>query len=190
MRSYADPMKMGILLAMAVLLTSVAFSADPTPVEAKTRESKEFHPQLNIRNIDRYVDYTREGKVVFRTIERTVVETDLKGGPVASGVQHIIEFVADGKVFADVWLDGPNALNWDVVTNIAVEYKSGYAGVAETERRRFINICLPSADYFEYLEVNGINIRPGTLSPDAYQRFKNAEMERMKSGYLHELDKP
>jgi hypothetical protein len=184
-------MKVWLTIALAVLLSSTAFPVDPTPTEVKTREWKEFHPQFDIRNLDHYVDYTRAGKVVFRTIERTVTITDpnSKSDQGAKAAQHIIEFVADGKVFATIGLDKANALSWTVITDAPVEFSSGFAGIP-SYNRRFFYVCVPKLDYFEYLEVSGTDVKSPPRTDEEYQKLKSGQIKWMAPGYVHELDHP
>jgi len=158
--------------------------AQPIASQPQAREwtEKGSPDGLAIANSDKSVDYKRDGKIVFRTVERIVTVTAKPNQQVAKATQHLIEFVADGNVFASVNLDGASALNWTVVSGTPVYFTSGFSGGTE---RRFFHVCVPKHDYYEYLEISGTEIKIPPETPDAAR--KRGFIQVTGRGFIHTL---
>ena len=176
-----------IRMLLGLLLIPVGLLAQPTPSEVQSREWTEKSPPqgVTISNSDKYVDYRRDGKIVFRATERTVTLTWKSNQEASKATQHLIEFVADGSVFASVMLDGASALNWTVVSGKPVYFTSG--SVALGEKRRFFHVCVPHHDYYEYVEVNGTEVKLSPETADSYAASKRAFIRMTERGIMHKL---
>jgi len=139
-------------------------------------------PQFDIFNSDKYVAYKRDGKTVFRTIERTVTITPKDSNqPSNKANNHIIEFIADGKIFASIALNKTTVLSCDLVSVEGVYFSSGLGGLPPFDKR-FFYVCVPKWDYFEYLEITDTDV---TLIPEmaeAYTSRKRAFIKRTEAG--------
>ena len=180
------------MLMVAVLLFPLGCklqAAELAVSEVQTREWTEKVPRPDgprIFNSDKFVDYKRNGKLVFRKIVRKQAvafppdfkefRDDLEG--------HHLEFVADGKVFATVTFDRTKVLSWLVNSGGPV-----YFTTFGSPDRRVFEVCVPQADYFEYLELNGTDIKQSFLSGDSYTQMKRAMMEIAARGHIHPLEK-
>jgi len=174
-----------IFLAL-LFAVSLGAQAQPIASEPQAREWTEKDPPngLAIVNSDKYIDYTRDGKIVFRTVERIVSVTAKPNQEVAKTTQHLIEFVADGNVFASVALDGASVLNWTMVSGAPVYFTSGSAG---GPKRRFFHVCVPQHDYYEYLEISGTEVKLSPETPDSYTARKRGFIQMTERGFIHKL---
>ena len=91
-----------VVLAFYIALSALGLNAEPIPSPPQVREWKETYPGGIINYSDKSVDYSRDGKVVFRTIERT--STVSRTGHSSILIDHLIEFAAEGKTFASIVL--------------------------------------------------------------------------------------
>jgi hypothetical protein len=183
-------MKLTLIFLLAVCFVPLGSMAQAIPSQVQTREWSEKHPPrgMTLRNSDKYVDYRRDGNIVFRTVERTVTigraqPTDEESAKV---VVHLIEFVADGNVFATVGLSGGSALNWTLNSVVPVHFTSGPSRGAEA---RFFYVCVPQHDYFEYLEIKDSEVVPTPDTPQSRANLKRHYMERTAKGFVHPLGK-
>lgn len=175
-----------LLLPLLLFALRVGSQAQPIASEPQTREWTQKSPPgaLAVTNSDKYVDYKRDGKVVFRAVERTAIWTAKPDQQVAKNTLHLIEFVADGKVMASVVLDGASALSWTVISDTPVYFTSGFAKGPEW---RFFHVCMPAHDYYEYLEVSGTKVRLIPEQPGSYDASKKGFVKMTERGFLHQL---
>jgi hypothetical protein len=96
----------------------------------------------------------------------------------------LIEFVADGNVFASVSLDGASAPNWTVVSGRSVYFTSGFSDGTD---RRFFHVCVPGYDYYEYLEIAGTDVRLIPEPAASYEASKRGFIEMTSKGFIHRL---
>jgi hypothetical protein len=182
-----------LVLTMAVLLFPLGCelqAADLTVSEVQTREWTQKIPRPDgprIFNSDKFVDYKRNGRLVYRKIVRkqaTAFPPDFKKVFRDDVEQHSLEFVADGKVVATVMFDQTKVLSWLINSGGPV-----YLTALGSNGRSVIQVCIPQADYFEYLELNGTEVKPSPQSGDAYTQGKRAIIEEAAQGHIHLLEK-
>src|SRR4051794_27971577 len=99
-------MKMLRIAAVVFLSAPIWLQARPIPSEEQSHEWTEPHPQFILRNLDKYVDYKRDGKVVFRIVRRTTNIKMKPTDPETLAETRFIEFICDGKVIASVGFGG------------------------------------------------------------------------------------
>jgi hypothetical protein len=166
--------KIILALSTTLAITFACMASEVVPSPEKTREWTEKDPPkgFTITNRDRYVDYSRDGKVVFRVIQRKIKI----GGSEAS--QHFIEFVANGNVFASVPLSHPNFV---ITSGDGV-----YISTSGAPEERSIWVCIPKSEYFEYIEVKGPEVIPNRAG-NGYDAMKQAYMKIAQKGFIHPL---
>lgn len=180
---------------VAVLLIALRCplrATELTVSEVQTREwaQKVPGPQgPRIFNSDKFVDYKRGGKLVYRVITRKATAgfpPDFKKEPRLDLETHHLEFVADGKVFATVTFDETRVGSWFVSSGGPVQFLNMGA---TNGRGRVFQVCYPQGDYFEYLELDGIAVKPSPQSGDSYTQTKRAMIESATRGHVHPLEK-
>jgi len=110
--------------------------------------------------------------------------TSKRDQPITRVSQHLIEFVADANVFAMMGLDQASALNWNLTSDTPVHFSSG---LSERAGWRFIHVCVPKYDYYEYLEVKGTEIKMPLAGKDSYLGAKRDFFRATEAGYIHKL---
>jgi hypothetical protein len=165
-------------------LHAVSLVANPIPSESKTREWKEYNPQVLILHVDNYVDYARDGKVVFRLIER---KTNIKAKPDDPDdpvITRYVEFIFDGKVFANVLYNREGRLSPTLATGGGI-YFSGVQSNLPGQPWRFVfHVCVPKYDYFEYVEIGEKGVITPPMDDQRYREFKGGMMKMADKGYL------
>lgn len=175
---------------VAVLLIPLGYklrAVEVTVSEVQTREwTQKVSPDgkgPKILNHDKFVDYKRDGKIIFRKIVRK--QTALFPGHEEPGelAQHIIEFVANDKVFALMTFDESAIISWAITSEGPVQF-SGFSG---SPSHRFFHVCFPKADYYEYLQMDGTEIKQPLLGGDNYKSVKRAMIESTEVGFINPL---
>ena len=166
-------------------LHAIAWAANPIPSEPKTREWKEFNPQVLILHADNYVDYTRDGKVVFRLIER---KTNIKAkltDPDDPVITRYVEFIFDDKVFANVLYNNEGRLAPTLATGGGIYFSGHQTPKLPDQPSRFVFwVCVPKYDYFEYVEIGEKRVVTPPTSDERYLAMKGEMMKTAEKGYL------
>lgn len=168
----------------AVVWAPLHVCAEVTPSEPKTADWIEPHPQFKIAHSDKYIEYKRDGKVVYRAVERTT-QVSMPSHPddVAEPViTHLIEFIADGKVFASIGLDKGEVRAWTLNSGTGV-YFSSVTTPPKGDSRSFW-VCVPKRDYFEYVDVSDSEVKPHPESDSSYTAQKRAYIKMTEEGSI------
>jgi len=172
--------------ALCVFLFPLMLRAEPTVSEPKKHTWLVTRPPqgFSIENNDTCVEYSRDGKVVYRTIERvvTVKKNDGSGGS-TSPKTWSIEFVANGKAFASVSVDQAATPVWQISCGHPIHFECLPAGNVRPTGRAF-RVCVPKLDYFEYVELidNKIVMKP--MGTKEYEALKSYGIKMVEQGYI------
>ena len=163
---------------------AVSLEANPAPSEPQTRNWKEPHPQFSILHTDHYVDYKRDGKVVFRVIERKTTVKMKADDPDASVITRHIEFIFEDKVFASVFYDGEGHLHPDLSVGEGISFSGQVANLPKEPWKFAFWVCVPKFDYLEYVEIGEKGIVTPPVTEEQHAAMKTAFMKTAKKGYL------
>jgi hypothetical protein len=173
------------LLALCITLLPFALRAEPTAAEPRTYEWLQTLPgDFIVHNQDTCTDYRRDGKVVYRLINRSSYvshKSDRAAQPVNT---HLIEFVANGKAFASVAIDAAATPNWRLTCGYPLYVECGGAGDMTPTGRAF-RVCVPKLDYFEYVEVIANHVVDKPMSAEVYAANKKYGFEQVERGYIN-----
>ena len=175
-------MKCYTFLLIAALLFPVYSMAAPTAAPVKIREwSENASGQIDsIVNHDKYVDYMRDGKVVFRMIERTVTVKFSNSSQTVKAATDILEFVLNGNVIASVDFNKDAKGTCEMASGAPIYFSSG-----STLDGSFFYICVPQENYFEYVETKGTEL---TFLPDStYEAMKATWIKKSQKGFINPL---
>lgn len=172
------------LQALCLVILPFTLKAEPTASEPRTYEWLQTLPNdFTVHNTDTCTDYRRDGKVVYRMIDRTVT-VSRKGDISTPRDMHFIEFLADGKAFASVAIDAAATPNWQLTCAHPVHIECLPAGDVKPTGRAF-RVCVPKLDYFEYVEVIANHVVARPMSRQMYAADKKSNFEQVERGYIN-----
>jgi hypothetical protein len=195
----AGGMKTMRVVAVVVLFLPCWLQAKPIPSEVQSREWTDPHAPIIIRHSDKYIDYKRDGKTVFRVIDRVthvkVKPTD-PDDPKTTATSRVIEFVFDDKVFASVAFDDEGHMTPTLQVGDGVHFSAGHQKMPEgvhlapdiPKTRSFFHVCVPKYDYYEYVEINnGKEVIAQKESDEVFAVRKPAFIKMVEKGYISTL---
>lgn len=176
------------MVAVVFLSLPVWLQAEPIASEEQMHEWTEPHPQLILRNLDKYVDYMRDGKVVFRVIRRTTNVKMKPTDPESLVETRLIEFVCEDKVVASVNYTDDGHTSSTVQTAEGVFFSANEGKLpGQSKWELAFHVCIPKHNYYEYVEITNKEVIAQSESDEAFAQRKAAFIKMAEKGYIRTL---